>query len=95
MPTGITNMHEMGMGVTGINPNNGTARNPHNDQHITGGSSSGSAAAVSSGIVPFAIGTGNTNSLTAKRFATVEGSVISCFTLCWALYHDMLCYLFR
>ena len=49
-------MHEMGMGITGLNPNRGTARNPHNDQHITGGSSSGSAAAVASGIVPFAIG---------------------------------------
>ena len=49
-------MHEMGMGITGINPNKGTARNPHNDQHVTGGSSSGSAAAVSSGIVPFALG---------------------------------------
>ena len=49
-------MHEMGMGVTGINPHNGTVRNPYNDKHVTGGSSSGSAAAVASGLVPFAIG---------------------------------------
>ena len=32
-------------------------RNPHHPQHTPGGSSSGSAAAVASGMVPFAIGT--------------------------------------
>lgn len=32
-------------------------RNPHNLEHTPGGSSSGSAAAVASGMVPFAIGT--------------------------------------
>lgn len=31
--------------------------NPHNPQHTPGGSSSGSAAAVASGMVPFAVGT--------------------------------------
>ena len=33
------------------------ARNPHNTDHTPGGSSSGSAAAVASGTVPFALGT--------------------------------------
>ena len=32
-------------------------RNPHNPEHTPGGSSSGSAAAVASGMVPFAVGT--------------------------------------
>ncbi|MCF6364904.1 MAG: amidase [Bacteroidales bacterium] len=35
----------------------GETRNPHNIEHTPGGSSSGSAAAVASGIVPLAIGT--------------------------------------
>ncbi len=35
----------------------GKTRNPHNLEHTPGGSSSGSAAAVASGIVPLAIGT--------------------------------------
>ena len=35
----------------------GKTRNPHNPAHTPGGSSSGSAAAVAAGMVPFAIGT--------------------------------------
>lgn len=35
----------------------GPTRNPHNLEHTPGGSSSGSAAAVAAGIVPFALGT--------------------------------------
>lgn len=35
----------------------GPTRNPHNHNHTPGGSSSGSAAAVASGLVPFAFGT--------------------------------------
>lgn len=56
---GVTNMHELGIGTTGCNPNrfHGTARNPYNPQHFTGGSSSGSAAAVAAGLCPLAIGT--------------------------------------
>lgn len=53
---GKTNMHEVGIGVTGMNPHLGHARNPYNPQYITGGSSSGSAAAVASGLCPVAIG---------------------------------------
>jgi len=54
---GKTNMHELGVGTTGFNwTHTGMARNPHNTNHYTGGSSSGSAAAVSAGLVPLAVG---------------------------------------
>ena len=49
---GKTNMHEIGINVTGLNPVHGTTRNPYNPNHFTGGSSSGSATAVAAGIVP-------------------------------------------
>jgi Asp-tRNA(Asn)/Glu-tRNA(Gln) amidotransferase A subunit family amidase len=53
---GKTNMHEFGLGVTGINPHFGPARNPFNPGHITGGSSSGTAAAVGAGFGPVGLG---------------------------------------
>lgn len=53
---GKTNMHEIGINVTGLNPHHGTTRNPYNPAHFTGGSSSGSATAVAAGFVPVAIG---------------------------------------
>jgi Asp-tRNA(Asn)/Glu-tRNA(Gln) amidotransferase A subunit family amidase len=53
---GKGNMHEVGIGVTGLNPHHGTARNPYNVDHYTGGSSSGPASAVASGLSPIALG---------------------------------------
>ena len=53
---GKVNMHELGLGVTGINPHHGAARNPYDTARATGGSSSGSAAAVAAGLCPVAIG---------------------------------------
>ena len=53
---GKANMHEVGIGVTGLNPHHGTARNPYHPGHYTGGSSSGPGAAVASGLCPVAIG---------------------------------------
>ncbi|MFC1946298.1 amidase [Chloroflexota bacterium] len=47
---GKTNMQELGLGVTGLNPHHGVARNPYDPAHYTGGSSSGSAAAVAAGL---------------------------------------------
>ncbi|MEK7483456.1 MAG: amidase [Planctomycetota bacterium] len=52
---GKTNMHEIGIGVTGLNPHYGVARNPYHLGHHTGGSSSGSAAATAAGFCPAAI----------------------------------------
>jgi aspartyl-tRNA(Asn)/glutamyl-tRNA(Gln) amidotransferase subunit A len=47
---GKTNMHQLGMGTTGLDSAFGPVRNPWNDAYIPGGSSSGSAAAVAAGL---------------------------------------------
>ena len=47
---GKTNMHQLGMGATGLESYYGPVRNPHNAGYIAGGSSSGSAAAVATGM---------------------------------------------
>ncbi len=56
MLIGKTNMHEIGLGVTGMNPHHGTARNPYDPRRFPGGSSSGSAVAVAAGLCPVAVG---------------------------------------
>ncbi len=53
---GKANMYELGLDPSGYNRHNGTARNPHNPAHDTGGSSSGPAAAVAAGLCPVALG---------------------------------------
>ncbi|CAN4112015.1 unnamed protein product [Withania somnifera] len=54
---GKTNMHELALGTIGDNANFGTTRNPHAPDRYTGGSSSGSAAIVASGLCSAALGT--------------------------------------
>jgi len=54
---GKTNLHEIALGVTGVNPHFGTVKNPWDATRISGGSSSGSAAAVSLGMCLAAVGT--------------------------------------
>jgi aspartyl-tRNA(Asn)/glutamyl-tRNA(Gln) amidotransferase subunit A len=54
---GKTNTHEIALGITGNNPHYGTARNPWNSTRIPGGSSSGSAIAVATGMALGALGT--------------------------------------
>ena len=49
--------HEFAYGPTGDVAATGPARNPHDPSRITGGSSSGPAAAVAAGLVPLALGT--------------------------------------
>jgi aspartyl-tRNA(Asn)/glutamyl-tRNA(Gln) amidotransferase subunit A len=47
---GKTNMHQLGMGTTGLDSYFGSVHNPWDPEYIAGGSSSGSAAAVASGM---------------------------------------------
>lgn len=54
---GKTNLHELGYGVTGVNPWFGTPRNPLDGRLVPGGSSSGSAVAVATGEADVALGT--------------------------------------
>lgn len=60
---GKTTMQEIGLGTTGLNLVLGTTPNPYNADHFAGGSSSGSAAIVASGLVPFAHGADGGGSL--------------------------------
>lgn len=54
---GAANMDEFACGITTENAYYGATRNPLDPTRISGGSSGGSAAAVSAGIVPLAVGT--------------------------------------
>ena len=60
---GKTNLHEIALGVTNVNPHFGTARNPWDRTRITGGSSGGSAAAVASGLCLGSLGTDSGGSI--------------------------------
>ncbi|WP_157968895.1 amidase [Tropicimonas sp. IMCC34011] len=67
------NMAEFAMGPTGHNPHFGRCRNPHAPARISGGSSSGSGAAVAAGYVFGALGsdTGGSVRLPASMCGTV------------------------
>ncbi len=60
---GKTNTHEFASGVTSVNPHYGPVRNPWDTSRMSGGSSGGSAAAVSSCMSTAAIGTETTGSV--------------------------------
>ncbi len=54
---GKAQLHEFAYGLTGENPHYGDCEHPRFPGRTTGGSSSGSAALVAAGVVPFALGT--------------------------------------
>ena len=96
MLIGKTNMHEIGINVTGLNPHHGTTRNPYNTDHFTGGSSSGSATAVAAGLAPVAIGADGGGSIRIpSSFCGVFGlkptfgrvSEYGAAPLCWSVAH--------
>ncbi|HMG22809.1 MAG TPA: amidase [Kofleriaceae bacterium] len=60
---GKTNLHEMAYGASGFIGHFPITRNPRNPAHITGGSSSGSAAAVATGMCAAALGSDTSGSI--------------------------------
>ena len=70
---GRLHMSEFAMGPTGHNAHLGRCRNPWNTDHVTGGSSSGSGAAVAAGLCYGALGsdTGGSVRLPAAMCGTV------------------------
>lgn len=62
---GKNNLDEFAFGITGINPYHGSSKNPWDLSRLSGGSSGGSAAAVSTGMVPLSLATDTGGSLRA------------------------------
>jgi 1-carboxybiuret hydrolase len=60
---GSLNMGEFAYDFTGENAHDGPSRNPHDLEHMTGGSSGGSGAAVAGGLVPIALGSDTNGSI--------------------------------
>jgi Asp-tRNA(Asn)/Glu-tRNA(Gln) amidotransferase A subunit family amidase len=93
---GKANMHEIGINVFGINPHHGATRNPWDPKRITGGSSSGPAAAVAAGLCPVAAGADGGGSIRIPAaLCGVVGlkptwgrvSERGVFPLCWTVGH--------
>jgi len=93
---GKANMHEMGLGVTGVNPHHGAVRNPYGPDYAPGGSSSGPAAAVAMGLCPLSIGADGGGSIRIpSSFCGVVGlkptfgrvSERGAAPLCWSVAH--------
>ncbi len=57
------NMDEFAYGFATINARHGTTRNPHDTDRLAGGSSGGSAAIVSAGLLPFSLGSDTNGSI--------------------------------
>ena len=93
---GKTNLNEFAYGVTGENAHFGNVVNPWHAGHMTGGSSSGSAAALAAGIGALSVGTDTRGSIRipasccgitglkpTRDLVTTEGV----FPLSWTLDH--------
>jgi len=57
VPLGKTNLDQFATGLVGARSPHGACRNAFNSRYISGGSSSGSAVAVATGLASFALGT--------------------------------------
>jgi allophanate hydrolase len=57
VPLGKTNLDQFATGLVGTRSPHGACRNAFNSRYISGGSSSGSAVAVATGLASFALGT--------------------------------------
>jgi Asp-tRNA(Asn)/Glu-tRNA(Gln) amidotransferase A subunit family amidase len=93
---GKTNMHEIGIATNGENVHHGRIANPYDLHRDTGGSSSGSGAAVAAGIVPVAIGADGGGSIRVPAsLCGVVGlkptfgrvSEAGAAPLCWSVAH--------
>ncbi|MFQ5616645.1 MAG: amidase [Anaerolineales bacterium] len=93
---GKTNMYEIGINPSGLNVHHGAVRNPYNVGHNSGGSSSGSAAAVAAGFCPVAIGADGGGSIRVPAaFCGVVGlkptfgrvSESGAYPLAWSIAH--------
>ncbi|MGH7906851.1 MAG: amidase [Candidatus Binataceae bacterium] len=93
---GKTGMNEFAFGATGLNAHHGAVRNPWDLERITGGSSSGAAAATAAGIGLAALGTDTGGSVRLPAALTgVAGfkpsyerlSRDGVFPLSWSLDH--------
>jgi len=60
---GALNMGEYAYDLTGQNAHDGPSRNPHDLEHMTGGSSGGSGGAVAGGLTPIALGSDTNGSI--------------------------------
>ncbi len=60
---GALNMGEYAYDFTGQNAHDGPSRNPHDLEHMTGGSSGGTGGAVAGGLVPIALGSDTNGSI--------------------------------
>ncbi|MEA2838775.1 MAG: 1-carboxybiuret hydrolase, partial [Methylobacteriaceae bacterium] len=72
---GALNMGEYAYDFTGENIHDGPSRNPHALDHMTGGSSGGSGAAIAAGLVPLALGSDTNGSI------RVPSAFCGCFGL--------------
>ena len=70
---GKTVLDELAMGGTGTTGHTGIVKNPCDESRMIGGSSSGSAASVAAGIVPFSIGSDTGDSV--RKPASYSGIV--------------------
>ncbi len=92
---GKTHTVQFALGIIGVNHDHGTPHNPWKETpHIPGGSSSGSAVAVASGLTPIALGSDTGGSVRAPAalcgtvgLKTTVGRIgrHGVFPLCWTL----------